>query len=167
MNGLVVLLWSAAVALVLIVVGVFVTLVMMGRIDLFPEAEPTSVQTPAVVAEVDTSYRVLILNATPQSGLVASVRTQLLAEGWAAAAVLGSDGATQEFDKTTVFYVDKGDESAALGLAEVLGGVEVEQSDFYAALNDTELPQLTVVIGLDKVSGDAPKPDSTEETPAD
>ncbi|SJN15309.1 hypothetical protein FM104_00125 [Microbacterium esteraromaticum] len=167
MNGLVVLLWSAAVALVLIVVGIFVTLVMMGRIDLFPEAEPTSVQTPGVVAEVDTSYRVLILNATPQSGLVASVRTQLLAEGWAADAVFGSDGATQQFDKTTVFYIDKGDESAALGLAEVLGGAEVEQSDFYAALNDTELPQLTVVIGLDKVSDDVPEPESTEETPAD
>ena len=162
MNGLVVLLWSAAVALVLIVCGIFVSLVMMDRISLFGGDEPTPVQTDAgVVAEVDTSYRVLILNATPEEGLVAEMREKLLAEGWSTDKVFGSDGSSQEFSKTTVFYVSDDDEGAALGLAEMLGGAEVQKSDFYAALNDSEEPQLTVVIGLDRAAGA-----SGTETPA-
>lgn len=162
MNGLVVLLWSAAVALVLIVCGIFVSLVMMDRISLFGGDEPTPAQTqPGVVAELDTSYRVLILNATPEEGLVAEVRETLLAEGWSTDDVFGSDGSSQEFSETTVFYVSDDDEGAALGLAELLGDAEVQKSDFYAALNDSDEPQLTVVVGLDRVE----KTPSTE-TPA-
>ncbi|PKI90056.1 hypothetical protein CW368_11670 [Actinomycetales bacterium SN12] len=157
MNGLVVLLWSAAVALVLIVCGIFVSLVMMDRISLFGGSEPAPVQTqPGVVAQVDTSYRVLVLNATPEKGRVAEVREKLLAEGWATDDVFGSDGASQEFSKTTVFYVADADEGAALGVADVLGGVDVQQSDFYAGMNDSERPQLTVVIGLDEADSSAP-----------
>lgn len=163
MNGLVVLLWSAAVALVLIVCGIFVSLVMMDRISLFGGDEPAPAQTPpGVVAEVDTSYRVLILNATPEEGLVAEAREKLLAEGWSTDDVFGSDGSSQEFSKTTVFYVDDADEGAALGVADLLGGAEVEKSDFYAGMNDSDQPQLTVVIGLDRVPGTAP----STETPA-
>lgn len=167
MNGLVVLLWSAAAALVLIVGGIFVSLVMMDRISLTPDAEPTTQQTQGVAPKVDTSYRVLVLNATPEEGLVAEVREALLAEGWAGDDVFGSEGSTQEFENTTVFYVDKADEAAALGVAEVLGGAEVQQSDFYADLNDTELPQLTVVIGLDRAPGATPKGEDAEEAPAE
>lgn len=157
-NGPVALLWSAAVALVLIVVGIFVALVLMGRIELFPSDDAPQQQSPGVVAEVDTSYRVLVLNATPQTGLVASVRETLIAEGWQPDAVFGSDGSSTEFAETTVFYVDEADESAALGVAEVLGGAKVEQSDYYAALNDSDLPQLTVVIGLDHAASASPSP---------
>lgn len=162
MNGLVVLLWSAAVALVLIVCGIFVSLVMMDRISLFggDAAAPVATQ-PGVVAQVDTSYRVLILNATSEKGRVAEVREKLLAEGWSTDDVFGSDGASQEFSKTTVFYVEDADEGAALGLADVLGGVDVQQSDFYAAMNDSERPQLTVVIGVDEATSDP-----AAETPA-
>lgn len=167
MNGLVVLLWSAAVALVLIVGGIFVSLVMMDRISLTADPAPAPVQTQGVEAEIDTSYRVLLLNATPQSGLVASTREELLAQGWAGDAVFGSDSSTQEFEKTTVFYVDEADEAAALGVAEVLGGAEVQQSDFYADLNDTELPQLTVVIGLDRAPGATPQGEDGEDAPAE
>lgn len=163
MNGLVVLLWSAAVALVLIVGGIFVSLVMMDRISLFGGEEPAPVSTqPGVVAQVDTSYRVLILNATTEKGRVAEVREKLLAEGWTTDDVFGSDGASQEYSKTTVFYVADADEGAALGLADVLGGVDVQQSDFYAAMNDSDRRQLTVVIGVDKATSSAP----ASETPA-
>jgi len=164
-NGPVTLLWSAAVALVLIVIGIFISLVLMGRIQLFPSAEPAP-QSQGVVAEIDTSYRVLILNATPQAGVVASVRQELIDQGWAGDAVFGSDGSTSEFPDTTVFYVDKADEAAALGVAEVLGGAEVEQSDHYASLNDSELPQLTVVVGLDHLGTKSPAPGDVQETPA-
>ncbi|GAA1138921.1 hypothetical protein GCM10009651_23660 [Microbacterium natoriense] len=42
MNGWVVLLWSFVAALVLIIAGIFGSLVVMGRITLFPEAVPSS-----------------------------------------------------------------------------------------------------------------------------
>jgi len=153
MNALVVLLWSAAVTLVLIVVGIFITLVMMDRITLFSSAEDSPAKASGVTAQVDTSYRVLILNATPQTGLVAEVRKQLVAEGWADDAVIGSEGTTDAFDTTTVFYVEKADEAAALGLAQLLGDAVVEKSDFYAELGDSDSPELTVVLGLDQING--------------
>lgn len=152
MSGLVLLLWSTAAALVLIVAGIFAALVMMDRISLFPEAQRSQVQQPGLQGVVDTSYRVMILNATPEEGLAGEVRTLLLREGWSADLVFGSDGASEEFEQTTVFYVDEADEAAALGLADLLGGADVQQSDFYAGLNDSETPQLTVVIGLDRTT---------------
>lgn len=165
-NGPIALLWSAAVALVLIVIGIFVSMVLMGRIDLFGTAEPVAPQTPGVLAEIDTSYQVLILNATPETGVVASVRQKLIDEGWAADAVFGSDGSTTKFDQTTVFYVKKADEAAALGVAEILGGARTEQSDHYASMNESGKPQLTAVIGLDHVGAASPAPGEGEKTPA-
>lgn len=159
MNGLVVLLWSAAVALVLIVIGIFLSLLMMGRISLFPAADDTG-QTPGVVAKIDTTYRVLVLNATSDPELTAEVRSALMAEGWAEDSVIGTEGATAQFDTTTVFYVEKADEAAALGLADLLDGADVEQSDAYAELDATAEPQLTVVIGTDRANGGA---EPTEE----
>lgn len=166
-NGPVTLLWATAAALVLIVIGIFVSLVMMGRIDLFGASEPAAPQDPGVLAEIDTSYRVLIINATTQSGMVEPVRQKLIDEGWAADAVLGSDAATAPFDETTVFYVEKGDEAAALGVAEqVLGGAKVTQSDHYEGSDASGQPQLTVVIGMDRVGTDSPAPpDGEQETP--
>lgn len=166
-NGPITLLWSAAVALVLIAIGIFISLVLMGRIQPFPSAEPAPQKPQGVVAEVDTSYRVLVLNATPQSGIVASVREELMAKGWAADDVFGSDGSTSEFEDTTVFYVDKADEAAALGVAEILGEAQTVQSDHYAALNDSDRPQLTVVVGLDRLGTETAVPEGEQETSAD
>lgn len=165
-NGLVALLWSVAVAGVLIAVGIFISLVLMGRIDLSGTSEPVATQTPGVLAKIDTSYQVLILNATPQTGVVEQVRQKLIDQGWAATDVFGSDNSTSTFDRTTVFYVKKDDESAALGVAEVLGGADVEQSDHYAAVSGTDRPQLTVVVGTDLVGTSSPAPEGGEKTPA-
>ncbi|MDT0158545.1 LytR C-terminal domain-containing protein [Microbacterium sp. ARD32] len=165
-NGPIALLWSAAVALVLVVIGIFVSMVLMGRIDLFGAADPEAPQTPGVLAKIDTSYRVLILNATPQTGVVATVRQELIDQGWAASDVFGSDGSTSPFDETTVFYVEKADEAAALGVADVLDGARVEQSDHYASMDATGEPQLTVVIGTDHLGTTSPAPGDGEETPA-
>lgn len=166
-NGLVALLWSAAAALVLIAVGIFISLVLMGRIDLGGGAsEPVATQTPGVLAKIDTSYQVLILNATPQTGVVEQVRQKLIDQGWAGTDVFGSDTSTGSFDRTTVFYVKKEDEAAALGVAEVLGGAEIEQSDHYASSNSNDRPQLTVVVGKNLVGTSSPAPSAGEKTPA-
>jgi len=163
MNGWVVLLWSFVAALVLIVVGIFVALLMMGRITLFPAAEPTVAPTPEQTGVVDTSYSVLVLNATPESGLDAQVRETLINEQWPDDMISYGPAGSQDFADTTVYYVSEADELAAIGLADLIGGAQVEQSDFYANPNDPEQKQLVVVIGLDRSSIE-PEP---EQTPAE
>ncbi len=159
MNGWIVLLWSFVAALVLIVAGIFGSLAVMGRIELFPEAAPSAAPTPEETGVVDTAYSVLILNATPDSGLDEQMRDTLVNAGWPAEAVLASDSASNDFETTTVYYVSAEDEEAAMGLAGVIGGAQVQQSDYYEGQTDDGQKQLTVVIGLDR-SASAP------ETPA-
>lgn len=152
MNGWVVLLWSTAAALVLIVAGIFVSLVMMGRIELFPQAQPEAAATQPSESAVDPSYRVMILNGTSTDGLETEARDVLLQNGWADDMVLASAGSTTDFETTTVYYVEAGDQAAAEGVADLLGGANVVQSDFYAGQNDSDSPQLTVVLGLDRTT---------------
>lgn len=159
MNGWVVLLWSFVAALLLIIGGIFGSLVVMGRITPFPEAAPSATPTPVETGIVDTTYSVMILNASPDAGLDEQMRDTLINTGWAADAVFATDSDSQDFETTTIYYVAEEDELAAIGLAGILGGAEVEQSDAYADLNDTGAKQLTVVIGVDR-STTAP------ETPA-
>ncbi|PRB08640.1 hypothetical protein CQ047_12240 [Microbacterium sp. MYb72] len=163
MNGWVVLLWSFVAALVLIIAGIFGSLVVMGRITLFPEAVPSSTPTPVETGVVDTAYSVMILNATPEEGLEAQIRAKLIDSGWTADKVSATESASKDFATTTVYYVDDADELAAIGLANLIGGADVQKSDFYASMNETGGKQLTVVIGLDRSSS---APATTEETPA-
>jgi len=171
MNGWLVLLWSFVAALVLIIAGVFGSLIVMGRVSLFPEAEPTATPTPTETGVVDTTYSVLILNASPDDGLDDQMRDLLINSGWAADIVFASDSASQDFATTTVYYIDAEDELAAIGLANLIGGAEVSQSDYYADQNSTDQKQLTVVIGVDRAtstegSSDGSSEGSTEESPA-
>lgn len=163
MNGWVVLLWALVSALVIIIVGIFVSLMLMGRITLFSAAEPSGQPVPEMQGAVDTSYSVLVLNATPEEGLDAQLRDTLLNNGWSADAVSYGAAGQQDFSETTVYYVAEADELAAIGLAEVIGGAQVEQNDFYADPNDPEQKQLVVVIGLDRSSV---QPESVQ-TPAE
>lgn len=160
MNGWVVLLWSTAAALVLIVGGIFLSLVLMGRIDLFPQADPNAAATPVVETALDPSYRVMILNATAAEGLDTDVREILLQNGWSDDMVFASAGSSTDFETTTVYYVEEADLSAAEGVADLIGGAEVAQSDYYAGQNDSDSPQLTVVLGLDRAT-------TAPETPAE
>ena len=150
-----VLLWSVVAALVLLVVGIFVALVVMGRIALFPTAQETVAPAPEETGIVDTSYSVMILNATPDDGLDDQMRDELINAGYNAELVFAVDGASDDFEDTTVYYVEDADADAAAGLADLIGGAIVEQSDYYAAMNDTGQAQLTIVIGLDR-TGEAP-----------
>lgn len=163
-NGPLALLWAAAAVLVLIVIGIFVSMVLMGRINLFGASETTAPESPGALAQIDTSYHVLIVNASNQTEVVEEVRQKLIGEGWEANAVFGSDESTSVFDETTVFYVDEDDEAAALGVAEVLGGAKAERSDHYATPNDSGPPQLTVVVGMDGVGTGSPAPDSDSDS---
>lgn len=163
MNGWVVLLWSFVAALILIVVGIFVALVLMGRIDLFPAAEPTIAPTPEETGVIDPTYSVWVLNGTPEEGLDVDLRDTIINNGWAAESVINGAAGSQDFADTTVYYVSEADELAAIGLADVIGGAEVVQDDFYADPNDPDQKQLVIVIGTDR-STVAPE---SEEAPAE
>ncbi len=148
MRGGIVLLWSAVAVVVLAGIGIFGALVAMDRISF--GTEPAATQTPLPEeGKVDTSYTVMIFNASGDKERLAQVREKLISAGWTDKTILSTDGASTDFPKTTVFYVADADQSAALGLADALGGAEVEKSDFYAKFNDSGAKQLTVVIGVD------------------
>jgi hypothetical protein len=159
MNGWVVLLWSFVAALVLIIVGIFGALVVMGRITPFPEAGSSATPAPVDTGVVDTTFSVMILNATPDEGLDTQLRDDLINNGWPAEIVYASPSESSDFATTTVYYVEADDEPAAVGLAGLIGGAEVAQSDFYAGLNESGGEQLVIVIGLDRST-------SAPETPA-
>jgi len=168
MRAGIVLLWAAVATVVLIGLGILGTLLATGQIV---TATPTaSVAVTEVEGVVDTSFPVLVLNATTQDGLAGSTRDQIIAAGWAENDVTDGEAGSQDFAYTTVFYSDPADEAAARGLADdVLGGARIELSDAYASVDDastddvdeSQTRQLVVVIGADwtDAAGD------TEESP--
>ncbi|WP_169581059.1 LytR C-terminal domain-containing protein [Microbacterium thalassium] len=159
MRGWVVLLWAALATIILIVVGIFATLLVSGRIELFPAPTPTAAApTAEVTPVVDTTYQVVILNATPEQGLATQMKDTVVAAGWPDGSVLPSDASADDFPETTVYYVAAEDEAAAAGLAQVVGGARIEQSEVYQPA-DAGTKQLTVVIGLDRTAaGQTPDP---------
>lgn len=168
MRGWVVLLWSVLATVVLVVLGIFATLIAQGRIVLSPQPEQTSAATPLPEASpvVDMSFSVVVLNATTESGLATQVKDVIVGAGWPAESVTSGEAGSTDFPTTTVYYAFPADESAALGLAEVIGGAEVARSDYYANLympqddpdtegDESQVKLLVVVIGADRVD-DAP-----------
>ncbi|MCR2762524.1 LytR C-terminal domain-containing protein [Microbacterium sp. zg.B48] len=152
MRGWVVLFWAVLATVVLIAVGIFGTLLVSGRVVLFPTPEPTVAPLPIVTPVVDTAFDVLVLNATPESGLATQTKDVVVAAGWAEDTVLASEAGSTDFAETTIYYYLPEDEAAAAGLAEVIGGARIEQSDVYQPAEDPQARQLTIVIGLDRTS---------------
>lgn len=151
MRAWVVLLWALLATVVLVAVGIFATLLVSGRVVLFPTPEPTATPLPVVTPVVDTTYEVLILNATPESGLATQMKDVVVGAGWSVDAINAGEAGSTDFAETTVYYLLPGDEAAAAGLAEVIGGANVAQSDRYPPATP-EGKQLTIVIGLDRTS---------------
>jgi LytR cell envelope-related transcriptional attenuator len=152
MRGWVVFLWAALATIVLVALGIFGTLLVTGRVALFPSPEPTVTPLPIVTPVVDTTYEVLVLNATPEPGLATQMKDVVVAAGWAEDTVLASEAGSTDFPETTIYYYLPTDEAAAAGLSEVIGGAKLEQSDVYQPADDPEARQLTVVIGLDRTA---------------
>jgi hypothetical protein len=140
--------------------GIFGTLIASGRIELFPTPAPAATPQATVAPVLDTTYAVVVLNATPEDGLATQMKDVVVAAGWPVDSVLASEAGSDDFPETTVYYLAPEDEAAALALAEVIGGAKVAQSDVYQPANP-DIPQLTVVIGLDRTAA----PATTEPTP--
>jgi len=152
MRGWVVLLWAVLATIVLVALGIFGTLLITGRVVIFPTPEPTATPLPIVTPVIDPTYEVLVLNATPEAGLATQMKDVVVAGGWAEDAVLASEAGSTDFPETTIYYYLPTDEAAAAGLAEVIGGAKLEQSDVYQPADNPEAKQLAIVIGLDRTS---------------
>jgi len=165
MRAGVVFLWAALATVVLIALGIFGTLVATGKVTLFPTPVPSATPAPVVTPIIDTSYSVLVLNATAESGLATQFRDKIVAAGWSADNVQAGGAGSTDFPTTTVYYALPSDEAAARGLAGVVGGAEVVLSTVYQATDDPSTPQdegqakqLTVVIGLDSTANASAAP---------
>ena len=158
MRAWVVLVWAALATVVLVAAGIFGTLVLTGRVTLSPEPEATAPAPVVVTPQLDTTYDVLVLNATPEAGLASRTRDDIIAAGWPADLVLAGDAGSDDFATTTVYYPFPTDEAAALALADVIGGAQVVQSEVYQPVDDPESRQLAVVLGLDRVADAEPTP---------
>lgn len=157
MRGWVVFLWALVATLVLVTLGIFGTLIASGRIVLAPEPTPSATPVPTITPVVDTSYTVVVLNATPQSGLANQTKDTIVSAGWAPETVTAGEAGTDNFPTTTVYYVTAEAEPAALGLAQVLGGAATVLDPDYP-LPGTAATQLTVVLGLDQIATPTPTP---------
>lgn len=156
MRGGIVVLWSIIAIVVLVAAGIFGTLVVTGRVTLFPS--PSSTPRPIATAEpvVDTSYKVSVLNASTQSGLAGALAQKIIAAGWSSNDVTAGDAGSSDFQTTTVFYTDPAEEGAARGLAQTIGGAAVSLSDAYKSLVDAAGGKLlVVVIGADRTDAGA------------
>ncbi len=160
LRGWVVFLWAAAATVVLVAVGIFGTLVASGRISFGNEAVATPTPTPSSSSVVDTSFSVVVLNGTSDESLATGLRDQIVAAGWPGDTVVTGASDTTDFANTTVYFVRPEDEAGARGLADVIGGAEVAQSDFLQPADDPNTPddesqtrQLVVVIGVDRLPG--------------
>ncbi|PTT22464.1 hypothetical protein DBR36_01875 [Microbacterium sp. HMWF026] len=169
LRGWIVFLWAALATLVLIIVGIFGTLVVSGRISLGDDAAPapSASAEPTTPAVVDTSYSVVVLNGTTNDGLAGETRDRIVAAGWPGTSVETGSSDSTDFATTTIYYLRDTDLPAAEGLAQTIGGAEVAQSDFLQPTDDPNTPgdesdvkRLIVVLGLDRVAGGA------DETPA-
>jgi len=162
LRGWIVFLWAAIATLVLIIAGIFATLVVSGRISLGPDDAPAPIVSaePTTPAVVDTSYSVVVLNGTPDNGLAAAARDQIVAAGWSGDTVETGNSDSTDFADTTIYYRLASDEAAAEGLAQTIGGAQIAQSDFLQPTDDPNTPddesdvkRLIVVIGLDRAPG--------------
>lgn len=153
-----VVLWSAVAIIALVTVGIFGTMIATGRVTLFPAPSASVTAGPAATPVIDTSFQVYVLNATPQSGLASTIATDVVAAGWSEDSVYATEAQADDFATTTVYYAAPEDEGAALGLADAIGGAEVELNDSYQPTDDPEttdtdegaVKQLVIVIGLDR-----------------
>ncbi|MGC5223764.1 LytR C-terminal domain-containing protein [Micromonospora sp. DT81.3] len=167
MRAWVVVLWALLATIVLVAIGIFGSLIATGRVTLFPAPSATPAPVATIEPVIDLTYGVVVLNATPEPGLATRTKDTIVAAGWPADSVLPGDAGSTDFPETTVYYSFPEDEAAALGLAGVIGGAQVAQTDAYLQVDDpaTEVDesvvkQLTVVLGLDRIA--SPSPSATE-----
>lgn len=138
---------SALVAIV-VLTGAGIAAVMFADVNVTKLFEESNTQDAPkevkVQPQLDPTAEIVVLNGTPQPDFALIVDEQITLNNWGVV-IFAGDAATTDITKTTVYYLVKADEPAALGLAEQLGGAAVELNPAYGEYN----AQLVVVLGLD------------------
>jgi hypothetical protein len=151
----VLLAWAALATVLLIGLGAVGTLWVSGRLGGTPSSAPTAAPTSTVTPVLDTSYTVLVLNATGEPDKATLAKDQLVRAGYKPGQISpGEAGST--YPTTTVYYALPEDAAAAAGLAKAVGGAAIAQNDEYQPAGDPEAQQLTLVLGTDRASSPAP-----------
>lgn len=150
LRWLVALLWWLLTVVLLTTGGIFAFLALSNTGTIEPPASPTASAPADVDAELDTTAFVVVLNGTATADAADAVEAELLTAGWADDSVAVFDSTTTDFATTTVFYVSEDDRARAKGVAEAIGGAEVEQSAEFEAQSEGGF---TIVVGLDRTNG--------------
>jgi hypothetical protein len=163
-----VLAWAALATVLLVGAGITHLAVIDNR-NQFTDAQngstssasPTETAAPAPVVEpvTDPTKSVTILNGTDLAGLATRVGDAATTAGW----TIGSraNASSTDFPTTTVYYADPANEAAALGLAQLLGGVPTELNTSFPGAD------LTAVLGTDYAGPGLTEEAPVEEAPAD
>lgn len=124
-----------------------------------PAETPTP--TPTITPVTDGTLAVTVLNGTENVGLAGRVGQAAIDGGWNVGTM--ANASSTDFATTTVYYEDPANEAAALGLAQLLGGVGTSQSATFQGA------ALTVVLGTDYAGPglDAGAVEAPADPPAD
>jgi len=145
-RGLVTFAWAALATGALVGVGVLGLGAIESRVSATGDtggASRSASSGPA--ATVDPAASVVVLNATTTTGLAANAAATAKADGWKVASTANAD--STDVKVSTVYYGEKSQLGAALGLAKSLGiGKAPVQTDRFDVQGR---PRLTVVLGAD------------------
>ena len=126
--------------------GIAMIHVTGANLDSLTSEEPAPTKAPPKVApELDPEAGVAVINGTSSPGFGAVVDGLITENGWGKI-LFSTEGETSDVQNSAIFYANREDEAAALGLAEELGGIAVFQNDGYFQQFGAKL---TVLLGAD------------------
>jgi hypothetical protein len=150
-RGFVTFAWAALATGVLVGAGILglgaIEQGVSGPADTSTGGASSAAALPA--ATVDPSATVVVLNATTRAGLAASAAKAAKTDGWKVESTANAD--TSDVKLSTVYYSEKAQLGAALGLAKSLDiGRAPVRTDRFDVQGQT---RLTVVLGADYAAG--------------
>ncbi|GAA2751978.1 LytR C-terminal domain-containing protein [Amnibacterium kyonggiense] len=148
-RGFVTFAWAALATGVLVGAGVLGLSVIEKNVSATGDTTTSSAAaaSSAPAATVDPSATVVVLNATKTTGLAASAAATAKGDGWKVASTANAD--STDVKLSTVYYSEKSQLGAALGLAKSLGiGRAPVRTDRFDVAGQS---RLTVVLGKDFV----------------
>lgn len=136
--------WLATVGAIVVLstAGIYTINLKSSRLSF---ANPTVAPTPTVIATLDLSLQIALLNGTNTPDAPAHAKSLLTAAGLKVISATESDTPSKV---TTIFYEKSSQLAAALGIAKVLGGAKTELADKPLPFPGTAL----VAIGSDFVT---------------
>ena len=144
--------WCAGAVIVIVGLGALGIFAINGTLNVklpFAAGSPSATRTatptptPTITPAVNPALTLIVLNGTAKAGLAADATTTLKAAGWQN--ITPANASSTDVKKTTVYYGDPKNVSAALAVSQELAGAPIQETqDFVATGAD-----ITVVLGAD------------------